>query len=214
MKLNTITKFLCVASVIASPLSFADNIDGAISFTTVPDVSIIQLQALAFGGGMPLTLNDTCVLLVSGTDTPSETDAGISSPAGAPESANYQTRTGQCDNTIKGAAGIYSVSGGSGVPIKITLNALTGTKFNFTPTGTVGNYDGADTANGDSFMALVADTEATVNLANTNDVTNAIAGGAPQAGKTKVFVGGTMTASSNLVAGTTYTESFTIDITY
>jgi len=213
MKLNTITKFLCVASVIASPLSFADNIDGAISFTTVPDVSIIQLQALAFGGGMPLTLNDTCVLLVSDTVNPSETDAGISN-SGAAEAGTYQTRTGQCDNTIKGTAGIYSVSGGSGVPIKITLNALTGTKFNFSPTGTVGNYDGANTANGDTFVALVADTEATVNLANTNDVTNAVAGGAPQAGKTKVFVGGTMTASSNLVAGTTYTESFTIDITY
>ena len=213
MKFSKITKILCVASVMASPLALADNIDGAISFTTVPDVSIIQLQALAFGADMTLTLNDTCTLLVTGTVIPSETDAGISD-SGAAASGTFQDRTGNCDNAIDGVAGIYEVSGGSGVPVKITLNSLTGTDFNFAPTGTVGNYDGANTSDGDSFTDLTSNTEATVNLANTNDVTNAVAGGAPQAGKTKIFVGGLLTASTALTAGTTYTETFTIDVTY
>lgn len=213
MKFNKITKALCVASIFASPMALADNIDAGISFTTVPDVSIVQLQALAFGGGMPLTLNDDCTLLVSTTAAPSETDAGISN-TGAAATGTFETRTGACDPAITGNAGIYEVSGGQGVPVKITLNSLTGTNFDFTPTGVVGNYDGAATANGDAFADLVADTELTVNLANTNDVTNAVAGGAPQAGKTQIFVGGTLTASTNLVAGTTYTETFTIDVTY
>lgn len=214
MKFNKITKALCITSIIASPMALADNIDAGISFTTVPDVSIIPLQALAFGGGMPLTLNDTCKLLVSTTDAPAETDAGISSSAGAAATLTFETRTGECDTAITGTAGIYEVSGGEGVPVKITLNSLTGTNFDFDPTGVVGDYDGANGANGDAFADLVADTELEVNLANTNDVTNAVAGGAPQAGKTKIFVGGTLTASTSLAAGTTYTETFTIDVTY
>lgn len=213
MKFNTLTKVFCLAGIIASPLTLANQTDAGISFTTVPDVSIIQLQALAFGGDMTLALNDTCTLLVTAAVGPSEVDAGISD-TGAAVAGTFEDRTGSCDNANQGTAGIYEVSGGAGVPVKITVNTLTGTNFNFTPTGAIGSYDGLNGANGDSFQDITADTEHTVNLANVNDVTNAVLGGAPQAGKTKIFVGGTLTASTALTAGTPYTETFTIDVTY
>lgn len=211
MKFNTITKILCVVGIVASPLSLAKQTDAGISFTTVPDVSIIQLQALAYGSDMTLGLNDTCILAVNSTDAPSEADAGISN-SGAGSSGSYLTRSGGCGGAAGTVtAGIYEVSGGAGVPVKITLNTLTGTNFNFAPTGTVGTYGTPDS---DTFVNLVADGEATATLASVASVTGAVSGGTPQAGKTKVFVGGTLTASTALSAGTTYTETFTIDVTY
>jgi len=216
MKFNTLSKIFCLAGIIASPLSLANQTDAGISFTTVPDVSILQLQAIQFGGDMTLSLNDTCSLLVSAAVGPDEVDSGIAPNAVVGEAATFQQRGGSCDptNAVDGTAGIYEVSGGAGVPVKITVNTLTGTNFNFVPTGAIGNYDGANTANGDSLQDITADTEHTVNLANVNDVINAAQGGSPQAGKTKIFVGGTLTASTALTAGTPYTEQFTIDVTY
>jgi len=210
MKFNTITKIMCVVGIIAAPLSQAATVNGSVAFSTVPDVSIVPLQALQFGGEMTLTLNDTCTMIVSSVGGPSEADANISN-SGAGAGGTFQTRTGTCDNAVTGLAGIYEVSGGSGVPVKITANSLTGTNFNFVPAGVAGNYGTPDSNTLDN---IVADTEMTVNLASVADVTGAVSGGAPQEKKTKIFMGGTLTATTPLDAGTTYTETFTIDVTY
>jgi len=98
------------------------------------------------------------------------------------------------------------------VPVKITLNTLAGTNFNFTPTGVAGDYVGVPDS--DVFLNLVADNEATATLASGAHVTGAVSGGSPESGKTKIFVGGTLTANTALTAGTPYTETFTIDVTY
>ena len=98
--------------------------------------------------------------------------------------------------------------------MQVKVNALTsGTFFNFTPTGCIANYNGA--ANGDLCAAVSADTNVPVKTAKSGDVTgNGAGSGAPAVGKTYISVGGDLVVAQTLTAGQTYTEQFTIDVTY
>jgi hypothetical protein len=216
MKANKITKVLMTASLLALTASVqAADEDFAINFTTIADVSITQLTPMDFGGELNLAPGSSCTMLVSNTVTPSAVVAKAKDGAGAAESATYQDLSGACDAGEKGTAGIYTITGAPGVKVNVTVNALVGgTNFSFVPTATGVVYDNA--TDGDAFATFTAsgnNQTGSVTLASSDDVLGGT-GGVPVIGESQLFVGGTITSSATLLAGKTYTEQFTIDVTY
>jgi hypothetical protein len=217
MKFNTLYKALTVASIVFSPLCLATEVDADFSFTTVPVVQINLVRDIVFPGDMKLSLGSLCTMLVDDTARPSEADAKISDVGfGEGPGVGYEVVSNDCSadpGTSTGTAGIYEVVGGSGVPVKITVNPFVGTDIKYTPAGLIANFDGLDSGQGDDFVVVDGSaTERNVQLANNFDVTNG--SGVPEAGTSRIILGGEIEALNALSAGTTYPGTFTIDVTY
>jgi hypothetical protein len=189
------------------------------SFTTVPDVSIVEATPINFGADLRLATGTTCTLNVSAADGPDQSAARLG--VATSEGSTYQQRLGDCDelgaDNSTGTAGVYNIVGANGVSVSIDVNPILpngANFFSFSPTATAATYDGL--ANGDSLVAFgvsagVASNSAAVILANAADT----GVGSPVPGQTKLFVGGTLTAQQQLTAGTTYNlQQFTVDVVY
>lgn len=225
MKAKILQKSLIVTGMLSgfiSVASFADEEAMSFSFETVPDVSIVQTQALDFGDNLAINVGSTCTLRVTATDVPGSLDArmGLTTTA-TTATTNYQTRTGNCDDgtgTTTGTAGIYTISGAGGIDINITLNSIiaaSDTEFSFSPTGVVvDNVAPAGASAQDSvFVGLTADASSEARLPSAVDP--GYTSGNPIPGQTFVYVGGTLTAQKALEAGRTYdTQTFIIDVVY
>tara|TARA_R110001583_G_scaffold9788_2_gene45937 strand:- start:54518 stop:55162 length:645 start_codon:yes stop_codon:yes gene_type:complete len=214
MKFKIFSKTLIATLIIASPLSQATDVTAGIAFTTVPVVSIAQTRAIAFTGGMELASGSTCTMTVDkATNFPSEADGQMSiAGSGDPgEGGAYQGVTGAC-LAADGIAGIYTVTGGAGVPVKITVKSAQDAFIKYTPAGVIVDYDNAVGSGGDAFDLVTVDTQQEVNIA-TNDDRNGSVGRAV-VGETRIILGGAIEALVALTADTTYPLTFDIDVIY
>jgi hypothetical protein len=202
--------------------NFSHAKDGTFNFafTTVPDVSINQITGLDFGDDLLLASGSTCTMLIDGaTNTPGTVDALVDG-ASVVAQALYGIRSGDCDATglTSGVIGKYVINGAEGVTVSIVVNPLltgNGGNFAFSPAGTAVNYNAAAV---DTFVDLVPGTSQTaiadIRLHATADVDQG-SGTAAFPGQSFLYIGGTLTADTQLTAGTEYTDSsFVIDVTY
>lgn len=219
MKANKMSKSIIAAGVLGaltSVSSLAADTTMTFAFTTVPDVSIAEFQAMSFGNDFTLSSGDACTLLVNvaGTEQPASIDARLGLAATVAAGTSFEAKTGNCDTVNPGTAGIYTITGAAGVEVNITVNAIPagGVDFSYIPTGCVVDYDGS--ASGDTCAAF---TPAGNNLTASVDLASAAdtgATGSPIPGQAYIFLGGTITAETALLAGSSLSESFTIDVIY
>jgi hypothetical protein len=219
MKANILQKSLIVAGMmggLASMSSQAADADLSFSFETIVDVGITQVTGLDFGTDLSVDIASTCTLLVSDTAAPGSVAArmGLSTTATA-ATGTYETRTGDCDNSSSGTAGIYAITGGPGVDVDITVNPITATAgeaFSFIPAGVVvDNSD--DSATSSTFENFTSGTLISARLPSSADGT--FTSGSPIAGQTYLYVGGTLQAEETLDAGFVYnTQEFVVDVVY
>jgi hypothetical protein len=187
-----------------------------VSFTTVPNISLVESAGMDFGIGMSLANNVACAMAVdASTNYPgdvvmkSATGTATGTPAGDLSGAGCLASVGS-----KGTIGLYEISGIAGGTVKVTVNNITtGTSFNYVATGCVANYnDGGD---GDSCEVITPGTPVDAVIASSGDtVGNAGTAGIPAPGKTLIALGGTITTAKTHVANEDMSESFTIDVTY
>ncbi|MBU2923208.1 hypothetical protein Q4506_07425 [Colwellia sp. 4_MG-2023] len=190
----------------------AQSVDFPVSFRTISDVEIQQVQALSFGATMFSANGGTCSMDASGT-TINDADAAIL--RGTPVSgslAGAVTGTG-CIDTAAGISGnqigIYRVIGISGSDVQITVNEVTGSDFTYTPdSGCISNYDGATA--GDTCQSFFVSSPTTTALADATDGADANV----TEGELRIVIGGKITINTDLTADTNYSQDFTIDAIY
>jgi hypothetical protein len=214
MKFKIFYKTLIATLVIASPLSHATDVAAGIGFTTVPVVSIAQTRAIVFTGDMELASGSKCTMAVSSTAFPSEVEGQMSISGGADpgDNAGYQVITNNCDTSVEGTAGIYTVTGGAGVPVKITVKSAADAFISYTPAGVIVDYNNAVGAGGDAFDDVTPDVLQTVNIATSDDRNGSV--GRAIVGQTRIILGGEIEALQALTADTTYPLIFDIDVIY
>jgi hypothetical protein len=223
MQLSKYIKLTAAITVVSCTLSTtvqAATASYAVGFTTVPDVSIVQLVAMDFGTGLLLSAGATCTM-TNGTTEGSADFIGNTAmrladatATLAPAGSNAVLSGTACTGGGSGTVGLYEVSGAAGALVQVSVNSITGgTNFNFTPAGCISSYDG--NSDGDTCATITPKTDVQVQTAAAADqLTNTGTPGAPAVGKTYIAVGGDLIVSTTLSAGTTYTEQFTIDVTY
>jgi hypothetical protein len=215
-------KILALAVIAAASLSA--SVDAkveplVVSFTTVPNISLIESAGMDFGIGMSLANSSVCAMAVTdeGTATSYPGDIVMKTATGNTVGANAGDLSGAgCLASVgsKGTIGLYEISGIAGGTVKVTVNNITaGTSFNYVATGCVAKYnDGGD---GDSCEAITPGTPVDAVIASSGDtVGNAGGSGIPAPGKTLIALGGTITTTKTHIANEDMSESFTIDVTY
>lgn len=222
MRFNTFKKCAIAATFATASVGLnAADATYNVGFTTVPDISIVQIQAMDFGGFLGLTNGAACTMEIedfnnAATKYPGDTLLNLASTGPSPAAANSGdlTTCGSAGGTDKGTIGVYEIQGIPGGDVKVTVNNITtGADFNYTAVGCVGDYNGA--GDGDTCNAVTAGTQQTVTLAAPGDtVGNGVGEGIPAPGATRIALAGTITATAVHLAGQTLTESFVIDVTY
>lgn len=220
MRFNTLKKCIVAASFASASVSLnAADATYNVGFTTVPDITLIQIQAMDFGSFLGLANGSTCTMAV---DTQADTNnkypgddllllASVG-PDTAGTDAEKLTSCGTAGAADTGTYGIYEIQGIAGGQVKVTVNNSTGTDFNYTAAGCIGTYDGS--GNGDTCIAVTG-AQQTVTLAAAADtVGNAVGAGIPSPGVARIALGGTITTTSVHTAGQLLTETFVIDVTY
>lgn len=223
MKNIKISKIGIVVSLAFSILSLntsAKTENYSVGFSTVPDITITQNQAMDFGSGLFLASGSACDMNVtdhSGTGYAGDVVMGLSRTADEAADPAYSILGGAATDcvdagTATGTPGLYEIVAVPGGQVKVTVNDVTaGTAFNFVATGCVGDYDGA--GDGDDCTDVSAGL-VTVQVADAGDTVGNNGLGLPVPGKTFIAVGGTITSQANQTANALLTESFTIDVTY
>ncbi|MBC3766763.1 hypothetical protein [Neptunicella marina] len=214
--IRTISMVTLFAGISGSAMANTQQYD--VKFKTVPDVGLTPLTAIDFGSGMKLNSGSVCTMQVAnatGAFYPGNSRLKIASGAADAEGATYGelAGTGCSYTTLTGTPGVYQITGVPGSTVKITLQSVSGTSFDFAPAGCASNYDGS--SDGDSCTALLTDTQASVVLATSGDtVGNSAGSGTITSGSSIIVVGGDVTSNINFTTSQLYTETYTIDVTY
>jgi hypothetical protein len=204
----------------ASGAANAATADFDITVTTIPDVTLTEVQALDFGTTMYVTAGGNCLMNAA---TPGNAVAGqmqYTRQAGSVVAAtNYGdlTGTGCVNGTGNGTPGIYRISGIPGGSVRITISGVTGADFSFAPnSGCIVNYSGDDTDDGDECSTFVPGVQTTRLLAaTTEDDSTAPAGQPSVPGQLMFTVGGTVTIGGvDLTPNQAYTENFPVTVIY
>lgn len=216
---------LAVATAMSSTSLMAATANYSVGFTTVPDITITQVQAMSFGSFLGLTNGATCTMTVTDSGTaatyPGDSVLRVARavPAGPGADVAKLTSCGSAPATATGTVGIYEIQGIAGGSVVVTVGNVTGgTDFNYTAGGCVATFDGA--GDGDSCLALTGGTPTgagLVKLASAADTVGNTGGansGNPTPGAARIAVGGTITATATHTAGQTLTQSFAITVTY
>lgn len=214
-----LSKILVPCAVVASVFSMNANATSTTytaGFTTVPEITLVQVTPMSFGTGMLGGLNKICSMTVTGSGATYAGDVAMKLGTGATVAAGgtYPLMGGSGCSTpgIVGVPGVYRITGVPGGAVKVTANSVAGTNFTFAPAGCVANYNAAP--DGDVCTALPANTLTNANVANTADTIGNTAGGLPISGQALIALGGSLTSAIAFLPGTTYTETFVIDVTY
>ncbi len=181
----------------------------AVAFTTVADVSIVQVQPLSYGQNIFITNGGVCTL-----NAANPLAATMQSDLSTLLGTNFGDIVGSgCITTAAGVngnqGGYYRVSGVSGIDVKVTISSVTNADFGFVPAGCVIDHDGTAAANSDTCTAFSPGVQLTSTLANTTE-----GGGSGVDAQLMIAVGGVITLNQALTAGTPYTQDFTIAVTY
>jgi hypothetical protein len=217
---------ITLALAVIATTGFNASIEAAqealvVGFTTVPNITLTESQAMDFGIGMSLADNVACTMLVAGdtVNTGNEFPGDIIMKMASTVSAGTQTGDLSGPGCLasvgsKGTVGIYEISGIEGGTVKVTVNDITaGTSFNYAAVGCVASYDGSGDSDTCSAIAGGSVTSAVV-AASGDTVGNSSGTGIPVPGKTLIALGGIITTAKTHTASEVMTESFSIDVTY
>jgi len=186
-------------------------------FKTIKDVTISEVAGNEMViNGLQMTSGDSCTLE---TPTVGANWAGdtlmLSSTAGAatPEAGAtpYGETSGVGCSTGISVPGVYEIDGASGASVDITLANASAGGISFVPAGCASDYD--DAADGDLCAVLAVGTT-NIDLATSNDEVVSAGNGQPEAGKSRIALGGTVTSTIGLSAATAYVVPFDIVVTY
>lgn len=191
-----------LALVGAASSATAADITANIAFTTLPEITITQIRALAYGNVLSLTTGALCTMSSSaGTEALTEAQTGLAGGASAGQ------LSGACDNSANGTVGIYEITSFADASVSVTLSKGTATEIDFTPAGHVIDYNGATAAD-----AIASGTALTVEASASGDVE--VGNGTILTGKNRVLVGGTIQNTQALTANGDYTTDFEINVVY
>lgn len=220
-----ISKLLVPAALLAASISMttsAATANYSVGFTTVPDITIVQIRAMNFGTGLSLANGVACAMEIedqanAATKYPGDTIMKLASVGPSLVAANAGDLSGAgCLASVgsKGTIGIYEIQGIAGGTVNVTVNNIVGaTNFNYVAGGCIGIYDGA--GDGDLCTTVVGGTPIAAKLAAAADTVGNTAGsGIPAPGATRIALAGTITTASTHTAGQVLTEQFVIDVTY
>ena len=212
--LKTFVKPVLISTIILASVNTTNAATGtfAVGFTTVADVTIVEVQPLAFGTTMFIANGGTCVMNATKPLAATMQSDATTALTGA----NFGDVSGSgCVTTAGGVSGnqggYYRLTGLSGADVKITINPATNADFTFTPnSGCINDHDGASAAaNSDSCLAFSSGVQLTATLANATET------GLNQVDtQLMIAVGGTITINQALTSATVYTQNFTIVATY
>lgn len=202
----------------ASGAANAASADFDITVTTIPDVTLTEVQALDYGTTMYVTAGGNCLMNAS---TPGNAPASLMqyTRQALVVAANYGdlTGTGCVNGAGNGTPGIYRITGIQGGSVRITISGVTGTDFSFSPnSGCIVNYNGTTVNDGDSCTTFVPGVQTTRLLAATAEDDGTGATGQPSvAGQLMFTVGGTVTiGGTDLTPNQPYTENFPVTVIY
>jgi hypothetical protein len=212
-KLNKLTKCTPLLFLTVMGTTMATDVSVPLTFTTLPAITIDEIQPLAFGDVLSLTQADTCTMSTSaGTElTPAQegadgTSAALWSGGGVATAQDAGGLTGACDGDVNGQVGIYEIVSGVDANITVTISSGTATDISFVPAGYV-----TDAVEGTSF------TRETIVFGAANGVTvNATAALSPfsPAGTNRAVIGGVITNFVALSAGLPYATDFNLNVVY
>ncbi|WP_111980361.1 hypothetical protein [Algibacillus agarilyticus] len=192
---NLIKAALVTAALTQSSLVHAAEVSFDVGFVTLQDLNITQVSALSFGQNVFGTASTTCTItptFTTTTNTGAVTDAEITDGTSGAGCLTVST------STSNNFSGIYVINGEPGQNINLTIDSVTATDFNFSPT--ISAVDDTDTYS--NALTIAQDSSTAVTLDSTS-------------GNLNIVIGGTVTIGSTaLTANTSYTEQFNITATY
>lgn len=217
-----------VLGALCASNSYADTFTATVN--TVADVGIAPRvgQPLDFGPNVLIDALGECTMLATneaGLGTPGGTlmNYGRADNAAAADAAfGTIAGTGCVDSATDTTGGIWDLTGAPGVTVSLLISDVvqTPSSFTFVPAGCYVSYNGDDTTNSDSCVALAANAVVTARFAATGTDEDDTAGlgtdgAVAVAGQFSIAVGGVLTVGAlDLDAATDYDLAFQIDVTY
>jgi hypothetical protein len=200
MKIQFITRKLAVSALVATALGTSLTATAVVEtvtvgFTTVVDLVISPENSLNLGQFVLGTAGSTCTVT-----TDSYAAATVAASAATATITDSLSGAG-CVTVAADAAnnfsGVYGVTGAASQAFTVTLSSVTGTNFDFSPSGQVGDV----VAGVGAGVALLADTP-------NDSATDAN-------GEAMIVVAGIITiGAADLDAATAYSEDFDITAVY
>ncbi|MFT5706286.1 MAG: hypothetical protein ACI9ES_000558 [Oceanospirillaceae bacterium] len=212
-KLNKLTKYTPLLFLSVMGTTMATDVSVPLTFTTLPAITIDEIQPLAFGDVLSLTQADTCTMstalgteLTKAQEGADSTSSTLWSGGGVLVAGLAGELTGPCDSDVDGQVGIYEILSGPDANITVTISNGTATDISFVPAGYV-----TDLVEGTSF------TRETIVFGAANGVTvNSSAALSPfgVAGTNRAVIGGVITNFVALNAGQPYATDFNLNVVY
>jgi hypothetical protein len=175
-----------------------------VGFTTLPEITVTEIQAMAFGSVLKLSAASACTLTANGTNTvtPAESKS-IEAQAGTPG-----LLADDCAGGAAGTVGIYEITALQGSDVNITVTGETNANIQFEPIGYAMDFDGTTGADA---VTVVSEAGGTVPItAPATAEFNATV----SPGVLRLIMGGTITNQTTLLADTAVTANVTVDVVY
>jgi hypothetical protein len=210
--LNALKKATPILLMAAIAPAMATDVNVPLNFTTLPVITITEIQALDFGPVLTLSAAADCSM---GTNDVGGTPLTFALEGGDPDKAAYtntaltQALTGLLSGTCAGAAngdvGIYEITSFKDADITVSVTAGTPTDIAFSPVGYVTDLDEA----GGNFSreVLFVGTDADVNASTLLTAFS-------QIGTNRAIIGGEIINQVGLNAGTPYSTDFNLNVVY
>lgn len=181
-----------------------------IEFTTLPEITIVESRALSYGNVLALSAAAACAMTVdSGNTVGPALDKSSIAAAGTPGALG----TGCGASGTPGTPGIYLITGIQGSELTVEINGSTNADLAFVPSGYVVDFDtdanGGDATGDDAATNITNGTPVDVYAPTTGEFSGTV-----QPGVVGLVVGGTVTNQRALLADTTVTADFTVDVIY
>jgi hypothetical protein len=221
---NKITKqaTLALITLASSFTAIAASEELIGTFSTIKDASISEVDPLvpmSFVGLLMTQTSGTCTMPVpaTGSGYPGDTIMNLANTGIANSDNSSGTVTpdvGACVGGT-GAIGLYEIDGSPGTSVIISVTGVTTGSIGYEPAGCAGSYvSGGDQDICDPLVITTGNGAVTVRLADSTDTINSAGEGVPVEGKTRLALGGTVTALVGLSAATEYPVDFDISVTY
>lgn len=205
--LNKLVKSAPLLLLPVAGSALATDLNVPLKFTTLPVITIVEKQALAFGDVLSLTQADTCTMSTSAGTALNAVKEGAdlnTANYGNVAATSVGQLSGDCAGAPDGSPGIYEITSFSDADITVSVSAGTDTDISFAAAGYVTNLLEGGTATRET---LNTSTPANVNASQALSAYAA-------AGTNRAIVGGTITNLTALTAGGAYATDFNLNVVY
>lgn len=211
--MKNLSKKLLVTALagVAFASTAAQTINPTVGFTTLPDITLNEIQAINFGNVLKLSQNATCTMALgtdaSGTDDHVFDAATIrAAAADVPAPSNAVTPGTYTDDCATGATGtgtpgLYEIVAEAGTDVTVILTGIDSTELGYAAAGYGISAGGGELPITDGGAGQTFTTPTSATATST-------------AGVLRVAVGGTLTNLVKLDPDTSYSASLQIDVNY